>query len=244
MTKKIMAFIMTITLTLSMSYVGFATSVESIENKIINYNIDVIESSITVPIKTLQQAAKFDSANQELKQFVNSISNNAENFVMSSEEVFELLVLLVIPEERDEYLASYKNQTLEISYENGSFFVYPKSESIPLKKSSSVWTWSRTYSFERTDLSAARRSKFSLTGTFKKTISGNYTYLEAINVSTSNTTFANWTAFSISGSSTSLRSKITLYGQGPLQPSWVRWEFTSYGGSAYEKFHDVKANSF
>ena len=43
--------------------------------------------------------------------------------VMSSQEIFTLLVSSLIPSERDEYLVAYENQELEVSYKNGSFYV-------------------------------------------------------------------------------------------------------------------------
>ena len=121
--KKAIALTLAIFTTLVMSAMSFATDSESIEEQIEYYNIDILNASVPVPIGVLQHAAKLDPTNHDLNRFVNTRNNSDENVVMSSEEIFTLLVFSLIPTERAEYLAGYKNQELEISYENGSFYV-------------------------------------------------------------------------------------------------------------------------
>ncbi len=221
------------------SAISLLTANSNLDSLIAQYDIDVIESVEYLPYSDLRSGIayelKFSPNDKNLLAAMNIIGQQKSNgYYLTSYELFKYELALQPEDFRSEYLSSFSNRSISVTYENGILAVSTQPSKKELQNNSVLAaqsTFTRQDSISRRQQVGGYYSLFTLTATFETGQNGSLFYATCKSSSTSNTTITNWKKFSVKNSSITKEDD-----SSPTLPvlSYVDWEFTAYSPTEEE----------
>lgn len=233
--KKLISLLSVFAITASMA--AIPTSAQTIQPDY-SVQMDISEDNFAIPYDILSEISKHVSVSSKSEELNNELKKRQSMYNLTSDELFDLMVASITPEEQQNYLSHFRGRQIKVSFDGANIEVATIPES-PRKMSVKATNWTNKDSKDMYAVRDACRETFTCYGDFESGYSNGYTYLDCTNVRSGRKLWSGYRSYTIKNSKLYRGPKQMVLGQGPLQDTYAGWDFTAVSNSAGTGNNDV-----